>query len=255
MIVELKNLIQRIFLTTGYELRKREVVSEYCYVPRYLCPSAHKLIDFRQETDFLEIAKEIKAQGQTHLDYNRLFVLWHAVKNTYMLNQSIAEVGVWRGGSTKFLATALARFNNYQPLHAFDTFEGMPETVDKSKDGNCYLGQHDDVSLEAVKEYLSPFKNIAIHVGKFEDTSAELSPSTIFSLVHLDVDIYASTVNCLEYFWPRLAGYGTIVLDDYGFTTCPGVKLAVEQFLSQVESVQTWYMISTGQFVIQKMGS
>ena len=56
-----------------------------------------------------------------------------------------------------------------------------------------------DTSYEAVKEYLSSFRNIQIHSGTFEETYAEVVDA-VFSLVHIDIDIYRSTVHCLEFF-------------------------------------------------------
>lgn len=49
--------------------------------------------------------------------------------------------------------------------------------------------------------------------------------------MHLDVDIYESTRCALEFLDHRLVKGGVVVVDDYGFVTCPGVKRAVDEFV------------------------
>lgn len=219
-------------------------------VPSYLCPDGHKLIDFRREVGFAQLADEIKRHGRTRLDYNRLFVLWQAVNNIYQLGHEAAEIGSYKGGSARFIASALAQKDQYPLIHVFDTFAGHPDFITPALDGPHLKGDFSDTSYEAVKEYLSAFRNIRIHQGAFEDTCTEVKDAT-FSLVHIDVDIYRSTVNCLEFFWPRLCDGGIIIVDDYGFVTCQGAKQAVDTFVARVSPCQIWYM-QTGQFIIQK---
>jgi O-methyltransferase len=235
----IKKKVRSVIRSFGFDL-----------VPSYLCPEAHKLVDFRREAGFLQIAGEIKGHRRTRLDYNRLFVLWQAVHNTFRFGHAVAEIGSYKGGSARFIASAFAQKGQYPLIHVFDTFEGHPDFITPTLDGPHTKGDFSDTSYEAVKEYLSSFRNIQIHPGAFEDTCAEVTDAT-FSLVHIDVDIYRSTVHCLEFFWPRLCDGGVIVADDYGFVTCQGVKQAVDAFVNQVSPCQTWYM-QTGQFVIQK---
>ena len=51
-----------------------------------------------------------------------------------------------------------------------------------------------------------------------------------FSFVHLDVDLYQSTLDCLNFFYPRLSLGGIIISHDY--TTAEGVDLAFDEFFS-----------------------
>jgi O-methyltransferase len=36
----------------------------------------------------------------------------------------------------------------------------------------------------------------------------------------------------MRFFYPRLVPGGVILCDDYGFTTCPGVRRAVDEFMA-----------------------
>lgn len=219
-------------------------------VPRFLCPSGHKLFDFRQEPGFAEVADEIVSQGRTTLDHNRLFVLWQAIRNTRPAEGDIAEVGSYRGGSARFLAVAAAQMGWDPILHVMDTFTGHPESADFKRDGVHVPGLFSDTGVEQVTAYLSDLPLVRVRQGRFEDTCHEIADRQ-FALVHIDVDIYSSTESCLSFFWPRLSRGGTIVVDDYGFTTCPGLKTAVDEFLMEKRDTVSWYM-HTGQMTIQR---
>jgi len=52
-----------------------------------------------------------------------------------------------------------------------------------------------------------------------------------FQFVHLDLDLYRSTLAGLEFFYPRLLPGGVIVSHDYGDLTVPGVRQAFDDFL------------------------
>jgi O-methyltransferase len=38
----------------------------------------------------------------------------------------------------------------------------------------------------------------------------------------------------LNFFWPRLVPGGIVVCDDYGFTTCPGARSAMDEFFAEL---------------------
>ena len=50
-----------------------------------------------------------------------------------------------------------------------------------------------------------------------------------FAFVHIDVDLYEPTRDALEFFYPRLNEGAVLVVDDYGFTSCPGATRAAEE--------------------------
>lgn len=247
----IKKAVHKIIRSKGYEVRKPR--PDFIEIPKYLAPSAHKLYDFREESGFSEVARTVIAEGRTLLDYDRLLVLWQAVKNSYRLEKPVAEIGSYRGGSSRFLALAMAHFGSHPEIHIFDTFSGHPDQIDSNKDGPHAAGLFSDTSLEKVSEYLASLENVKLHDGRFEDRSSDVAALT-FGLVHIDVDIYKSTVSCLDFFWPRLVHGGVIVIDDYGFTSCAGLKEAVDRFVAETSECHGWYM-HTGQFVIERVSA
>ncbi len=226
--------------------------SEKITISRFLSPNANKLYDFRSEPGFGEIARQSIAEQRTLLDFNRLLTLFQSVKNTRDVGGSVAEIGAYKGGSSKFLARCFAYFDKFPPIHVFDTFTGHPDVLVSALDGKHTPGLFSDTDAVSVKEYLSEYGNINVHVGSIEERCSDVNDEK-FSLVHIDVDIYAATVTCLNFFAPRLVDGGVIVVDDYGFSTCIGAKNAVDYFLSVTTNFSGWY-VHTGQFVLQKHG-
>lgn len=226
--------------------------SETITISRFLSPNGNKLYDFRNEPGFAEIAQKTISERRTLLDFNRLLTLFQSVRNTQDIGCSVAEIGAYKGGSSKFLARCYAHFDKNPPIHVFDTFTGHPDVLVSTLDGKHKPGLFSDTDAAAVKDYLSEFKNIDVHVGSIEERCSDVKEER-FSLVHIDVDIYSATVTCLNFFAPRLVEGGIIVVDDYGFSTCIGAKQAVDYFLSVTENFYGFY-VHTGQFVLQKRG-
>jgi len=135
----------------------------------------------------------------------------------------LAEVGVYNGGSAKLICEV----KGDRPLHLFDTFTGLPNTqaIDRShfKDGEY------SADLEQVKGYLSAYPKLFFYPGIFPQTATPVADKH-FCFVNLDVDVYQSTKDCLEFFYPRMNPAGVILSDDYNFA--PGVKKAFDEFFA-----------------------
>jgi len=128
----------------------------------------------------------------------------------------------------------------------FDTFEGMPET-DPTLDFHR-RGDFEDTSLASVMGFVGDHKYISYHKGTIPETFVGLEDSMI-TFAHIDVDIFKSVKDCCEFIYPkmRIAG-GVIVFDDYGFPSCPGALLAVDQFF--VDKKHIPLVLQTGQAVV-----
>lgn len=179
---------------------------------------------------------DLRGRFQAILDANLVAMSFHEVVNLHrMVEQTsrlpgdIAEVGVFHGGSA--LVMALAN-TSMKRVHLFDTFSGIPETT-KGVD-LVNVGDVRGSELSEIKGMLKNFENIIdYHVGFFPDTASELPDGIGFSLVNLDMDVYASTKAGLEYFYPRMVRGGVIICHDYFSQSCPGVKKAVDEFFQE----------------------
>ena len=133
------------------------------------------------------------------------------------------EVGVHRGASAEFICEMLPEATVY----CFDTFQGMPaEMITKGLD---YHTERDfrDTSFKLVSDRLKRFGNACIIAGVFPQ-SAIVEPRIKFA--HIDVDLYQSTKQAIEWVWPLLVDGGVLLDDDYGCGSCAGAKKAVDEF-------------------------
>jgi len=163
------------------------------------------------------------ARNNTLVDIYRCYELWALVLRTNSLRGSVAEIGVWRGGTAAILAAASKQANAEQPIHLFDTFSGV---VKASEDQDTLYrgGEHADTSESVVVELMTRLQlnNFQIHSGVFPDNTGLTLPKHI-RCCHVDVDTYGSAKSCMDFVWPRITIGGVLVFDDYGFWGCEGV--------------------------------
>ena len=160
----------------------------------------------------------------TIVDKQRLFILYQLANHVRYLNGDFAEVGVYKGGTAKLICEAKGN----RELHLFDTFEGLPE-LGSNDDAIQFKKGFATALLEDTKDYLSQYQKVYFYKGLFPKTATPIKDKT-FSFVHLDVDLYQSTHDCIEFFYPRMAKGGIIISHDY--ITAKGVKKAFDEFFS-----------------------
>jgi O-methyltransferase len=229
----------------------------YHYVPDYYGRGAHKQNDIRVIPVFGELAAEVINSGRTSLYYDRLFTIYQALvdlKSRIKPGQIIntAEVGAYKGGTSFFIASIADRLRMNVTHHCFDTFEGhASQDINAAIDTAHQPAFFSDTSYEDVKKYLSPYGNVLIYKGRFQDTCQNIDAKEMH-FAHLDMDIYEPTLFALKYFNRTLVSGGVILVDDYGFVTCPGIVKAVEEFMA----VQRNYFgipLLTGQYFLVKL--
>jgi FKBP-type peptidyl-prolyl cis-trans isomerase 2 len=199
---------------------------------------------WNDDDSFNSLMEQIK--NHTLVDRIRCFMLYQFSKHVATLRGDIAEIGVYKGGTAKLLARSFESTGKL--VHLFDTFSGMPES-DAARDFHG-AGDFGDTSLEQVRNFLSDCGNIRFHQGFFPDTSKPVEDKT-FCIVHVDVDIYQSALDCCSFFYPRLEKGGIMVFDDYGFVACPGIKIAVDAFFSDKPEKPCY--LPTGQCFVTRL--
>jgi O-methyltransferase len=189
---------------------------------------------------FISVADELVGSARTLLGHDRLNVLWQAARNTAHLGLPAVEVGVYRGGSSAFLAQAFAAAG--APglrIFAVDTFQGHPDELITEFDPHHRSGLFADTSFEDVREFLSAYDGVEVRRGAFPAAAADL-PAGEFSLAHLDTDLYGPTLESLRFFTAHMPAGGVMVVDDYGADKAGGVLKAVHEFLDEGNPVQRW---------------
>jgi predicted O-methyltransferase YrrM len=226
------------------ERRQADLVNSY-----YLSGSRKK-IDIAALPGFGGIAAQVRAEGRAGMQDDRLYTLWQAAMRAPS-GAPVVEVGTYLGGSARFIAESLKTRGLQPRFYVCDTFSGHART-DETLDPVHHRegGKFKNTSAEQVAAYLAPHPNVELVVGDIIETApARLAAEAHFGLVHLDVDVYPPTDFCLRFFAPRLAPGALLVVDDYGFTTCPGAKHAVDDFMSGHPEFTMLHLLS-GQAVI-----
>lgn len=189
------------------------------------------------------------ASLRTLVTSDRRYVLQRFAEQALHLVGDFAECGVYRGGTAYLLARVLSA--SPKSLHLFDTFSGMPDAAAADPSGHV-VGDFGDTSLDSVKALLAPFAGVVCHRGVIPETFRDIAPDARFALVHLDVDLYQSVRDGLEFFYPRLVPGGIVVVDDYGFEMYrEAARRAVDEFFAAKREKPL--VLRTGQCVVVRL--
>lgn len=145
---------------------------------------------------------------------------------------AIAEVGVYRGEISAFLNKLLPE----KKIYLFDTFEGFTnkllseDTVQEfTSDSFLHsINKFSDTSESIVLKKMSTPENCIICKGLFPQTALNIQEN--FCFVSIDVDFFASTLEALKYFYPKLLCGGYLFIHDYNDDELKGVKEAVYKY-------------------------
>lgn len=169
------------------------------------------------------------AQDNTLVDIYRLYELWSLVGETAKVGGDIVEIGVWRGGSGCLMALREQELGGDGKVYLCDTFKGVVKAG--GADSDYRGGEHSDTSVEIVRALASRLgvRQFETLVGIFPDESAAGLKSERVRLLHIDVDVYQSAKDCVEFLAPRMPSGSVVVFDDYGFVGCDGVTRYVDE--------------------------
>jgi len=171
------------------------------------------------------------------LDYNRVYLFRNAaiqIDEDNVLG-AMAEVGVYQGRT----ATLLRALLPHRTLCLFDTFQGFPEQDIKGDPveavgvpRSILVNLFRRTDLNSVKARIGFDGDTRYIVGRFPDSLHYHDLPDQYCLVHLDCDLRESTLAALNYFYPRLSPGGFLIIHDYAHPHWPGVRSAVDDFLS-----------------------
>jgi hypothetical protein len=200
-----------------------------------------------------------------------LFAVQYIVEGT--VQGDIVEFGCMTGRTANVMAAAMASWKADKKIHLFDSFEGLPPAtheVDRSsdhvKDGTWAPGTCKGLSPAALKKkcmnYL-PAEKILIYEGWFSANMSKIPSGTKFALVHVDCDLYQSTMDCLDYlFKEKMISPGAILLFDDWYcshsSNAHGERKAWSELVSKyaIEAENCGpYSWGCHKFIIQTYGS
>ena len=211
----------------------------------YYLGDDHKI--WRGDKEFINKFKSLSPHNYYSME--RKWTLREFVRWTSTLEGDIAECGCYVGVSAWFMASEAPETT----IYLFDSFEGLssPSIEDSTRIADAFEWQKADMRAteEELKNNLAGFTNIRIMKGWIPERFPDVSDHH-FRLVHIDVDLYEPTLRSLEFFYPRLVNNGVIVMDDYGYETCPGAYRAANEFAESTGELIIH--LPTGQGVIIK---
>lgn len=157
------------------------------------------------------------------------------VKYANFIHGSIAEVGCNKCGTTYMIASSAIPDKD---IFAFDSFNGLPFISDNDvSDYKDRLRRGDYFAdYELAYKLMSKFENVTLVAGLFSDSFKEDYLDREYSFVFVDADLYESTKQAYEFFYPKLVSGGIIATHDYGFHLTPGVKKVVDDFFVDINS-------------------
>lgn len=159
--------------------------------------------------------------GYTMVGHRRLDNLQHCIEEAIKHNVpgDLVETGVWRGGATIFMRAVLKCHNvSDRIVWAADSFQGLPRPLNNDDGNDLSAVVHLKVSLDAVRENFSRFGLLDDQVrfleGWFSDTLPNADIGSI-AVLRLDGDLYSSTMESLQYLFPKVSLGGYVIIDDY----------------------------------------
>jgi len=215
-------LIKWITLSRLFKLPRRYIGEIAMYI--IAMKRTHSFYQQKNHAHALTIFKGVKKDTDMLLNDFEAYQIYMAVKKTEKIKGDIAEVGVYRGGSAKLICETTTK----KTVHLFDTFEGLPDLGESDSGRQFNKGEY-LAPLAYVKKCLRQYRRVHFYKGYFPGTSAPVKNKK-FSFVHLDVDIYESTLGSLAFFYPRMSRGGVIISHDYPGST--GVKKAFDEFFA-----------------------
>ncbi len=178
-------------------------------------------------------AYTLNSRKPIHTTIGGTWVFLEALERAAAIPGDIVEVGAFEGGNV-LCALQSPVWPKNKKYYVLDLFEGFPE-LSASDPRNFSQGDyHPEHTLEEILVPLSVYPCARIIKGFVPETFANLSADAQYSLVFYDCDLYQPALDTFEYFWPRLASGGMMLVHDYfaqpgGFA---GVKLATNSFFA-----------------------
>ena len=175
-------------------------------------------------------------------DLVKSFHLLDALRETSALDGAIVECGVGAGASLAHFAYFNDRLEMGRKIWAFDSFEGFPEGTDKDSDGfdPRKMTVYHQFTVDWVRRFIAErtgqpsLADTVTYVEGFFPASFERYDNGPVAVLHLDVDLYQSYVDCLDFFWPLLQPGGWVLFDEYDqfndLEKWPGAKRAIDEF-------------------------
>ena len=225
------------------------------------------------EHNFLDLFNSCLIESGTGLSAWKHFIRAQSALNLvrYFLHSmdikgARVECGVFMGFSALLMSRAAKIKNpsfNGKDLYLIDSFSGFSKPIEKDfiSFRSKSINQTNKAPAFGLGDGIASFAHIQQLLSKFPDATIikdwipgafSLLPSTTWAFVHIDVDLYEPTRDCLKYFHPRMTDGGVLICDDYGSTLFPGAKKAWDEYFQEHDL--PFVILETGQSIYVNQG-
>jgi hypothetical protein len=182
-------------------------------------------LDWWRDADFNAFLEHF---GETHsFNIDRKWMIHQLLRLISDVPGDTAECGAYLGATSFLICRANEQATRFKRMHfIFDSFEGLSEP--HRHDGGYWRKGDLTAKESVVRERLRRCKDFVLMKGWIPSRFGELADRR-FAFVHIDVDLYEPTRDSIEFFYPRLNEGGILVIDDFGFSTCPGATRAAAE--------------------------
>lgn len=131
-----------------------------------------------------------------------LDILTYAISKSILKGQFL-EFGVYSGKTINYIAKLVPE----ETIYGFDCFEGLPETWRTGYEAGCF-------KVDLLPDVES---NVQLIKGLFHETLPGFKKShmEVCSFIHIDCDLYSSTIYVLEELKDQIVAGTIIVFDEY----------------------------------------
>jgi len=208
--------------------------------------------DFRKTEHFKRVyaaAKGTGSFGRWNLRW-RIHVLGWAANHASTLDGDFVECGVEHGGTAMAAITHTDFGRLGKRFWLLDTFKGLDRsqlTADEVASEAGYLDYVD--SFERVTANFKDMDFVRLVRGSVPGTLDQVTCERV-AYLHLDMNCTAPEIAALEYFWPKIAPFGVVVMDDYGWPRHHQQKIGYDRFVRE-RGLQL-LQLPTGQAILIK---
>lgn len=190
-------------------------------------------------------------RGLRHFDSLDADCMLQALDATQALTGPVVEIGVFEGNSAHLILDYLQKAGGNSPVVLIDTFGGFDFAEARESIDARWTGTH---RLADVENRISALQERGARVIRGNAIHVDLDGITDIRLLHVDVDLYESTLGVLQRLWPQMALRGLALCEDVGhMPICAGARLAVQDFLRTLPATSyfSWYDFSGTQIILK----
>ena len=243
MFKKFRSLVGRLFNENMQMLIVLQLSAFYWFLRKYFLS-----VEIKYPDEFINNWLYIK--NFSSQDKERNFTVYQVIKvhNEIFKNKktNIIEFGVDRGGT---LTTICKFIKEDTEIFALDSFGFYADNIKKNvtKFDSHYQGRYmpftkktrfkdfDYLILQKELNETIIKKNCKLDIIKchfpdnIEEKHFNIIESKSYSIVHLDFDLFAPTLDAIKFIIPRLEKNAIVLFDDYNFINQEGVKWAVKE--------------------------